>query len=136
MSVFDRGPQRSGERNWRVQVETVDRGPAAGAFFSLQRRAKLGVRERLVAKVESPQKIILGTWSGDRRRFLAVNKEHVVAFAPPSVLVLQDRHAYADKVPAPLGLHPDVVVLAVHILSVFHNLVAVGLPLTCPATIG
>src|SRR3954452_940611 len=85
----------------------------------------------MAAEVPSAQKVILRARSVDRRQLLAVDKKHVVAFAPPLVLILQHRHGYADEVSAPGRFHPDVVAATVKILLSVH--LPVRLPLIrCP----
>src|SRR6267154_1635422 len=99
-------------------MESIDRRPTASAFFAFQRRAELRVRKWMVTEIESAQKIIFRPRPDNRRHFLSVDEKHIVALAPPAVLILQHRHGHTGKVPASAGLHPDIIVLTIHILLV------------------
>jgi hypothetical protein len=55
--------------------------------------------------------------------------EDVIAFAPPVVLILQDGHGDAHKIPRSRGLRPDEIVLSIKILFLFNSRIAVSLPL-------
>ena len=85
------------------------------------------------AKIPRAQEIIFRSGAVDRRRVLPIDEEHVVAFAPPAVLILQHRHGHADKVAAPGRFHPDVVAFAIQILFVVDHRIAVRLPLIAPS---
>ena len=83
----------------------------------------------MAAKIPRAQEIIFRSGAVDRRRFLPIDEEHVVAFAPPAILILQHRHGHAHKVPASGCFHPDVVAFAIQILFVIDHGIAVRLPL-------
>src|ERR1017187_1776866 len=78
-----------------VAMPAVAAVTAAGAFgIRDQRRAVHGMSEGLGAvapsEVPTPQEIVFRAGAGDRGLRLIVDEDHVVAFAPPAVGVLED----------------------------------------------
>jgi len=67
---------------------------------------------------------------------VAVDEDHVVAFAEPTFLILEDCVGDADEVAAADGLHEDVVVFAVEVFEVVDALVPVDLPVVDDAFAG
>src|SRR5262249_52650854 len=59
--------------------------------------------------------------------------KHVVAFAPPAILVLQDGHRDTGEMAAACGFEPDVVILAIEIFAIVHLGISVGGPIGGPA---
>src|SRR5579863_10022364 len=84
-------------------------------------------------KIPCPQKVILRPSAIDRRQLLSIDKKHVVALAPPPILIFEHRHGHAHKMPAPRRLEPNVISIAVKILPVVDNCIAVRLPLVGPS---
>jgi len=70
----------------------------------------------MVPKIPRAQEVILRARAIDRRMLFAVNKEHVVAFAPPTVLILENGHGHTHEVPLPGRFKPYVITLSVEIL--------------------
>jgi hypothetical protein len=66
---------------------------------------------------------------------IAVDKEHVVAFAPPAVLVFENGHGDANEVSLAGGLHPDIVVPAVEIFYIVDSRIAIVGPSGGPPVI-
>src|SRR5215831_18404233 len=81
----------------------------------------------MAAEIPCAQKIVLGAGAIDGWQFLSVDEEHIIALAPPLVLILENRHGHADEMAAPCCFHPDVISFAVEVFQVVH--VAIGLPL-------
>ena len=136
MAVFDGGANGFGERNWRIEMEAVDRGAAAGALFALHRRSMKKVRKATLPEIPCTKKIILGASADDGRARFAINEKHIVAFAPPAVLVLQHGHCYANKMPLTDGGKPKVIAFTGQILFVLDGGIAVRFPFFGPARIG
>ena len=136
VSVLDGGADRFCEGNGRIKVKAIDRRATARPFFALDRGAVEPIGESTAAKIERAKKIILRARSVDGRTRFAVDEKHVVAFAPPTVLILQHRHGHTDKLAAALGLHPNVIPFAVQVLLVFDKGISVRFPFVGPAKIG
>ena len=96
-----------------VEMKTIHTRSAARQLFSYDRRSIKLIRKWLAAKIPCAKKVVFRTCADDRRSVSAVNKEHVIAFTPPSILILQHRHGYANILPVPFRIHPDVVVFAI-----------------------
>src|SRR5437588_6977026 len=84
------------------------------------------------AEIPRSQKIILRSSPVDRRHALSVDEKHVIALAPPPILILQHRHGHAHKVPSPACFHPDVVPLTVEIFLIIDDPIAIRCPLIGP----
>src|SRR5437588_5462234 len=72
MPVLNRGAQRFGKSDWRIQVKAIDRCPASRLFASLNRRARQYVGEWMVAKAPRSQKIIFRAGAIDGRRCFSI----------------------------------------------------------------
>src|SRR5271170_6828279 len=96
-------------------MKSIDAGFAAGYFLSHHRRPIQRVREWLTAEVPRTEEVVLGASSRDRRLGLAVDEEHVIPFSKPLVLVLQDRHGYADELSSSFSFNPNVVARSIQI---------------------
>src|SRR5215470_19987182 len=129
VAMLDRRLERLGKRNRRIKMKAVDAPTAAGKLSTHQRCAI--EREAVATPTEIPrsEKIIFGACADERRRGRPIDEEHIVTLAPPSVLVLQDRHGYTDELPVPLRFHPDVVVFAIGIAMKIHHRIAILIPL-------
>src|SRR5579883_211054 len=136
MAMFDGGAERFGERNGRIEVKPVHGITASGPLFAFYGSTEKTVGEGAAAEIECAQEIVFRTGAIDRGARLAVDKEHVVAFTPPAVLILEDGHGYAKKLTAAPCLEPDVVVLAIKILILFARGVFIFLPRMAPPLIG
>src|SRR6202040_1416386 len=90
----------------------------------------------MFAKIIGSEKKILGTRPCDGWVRIVVDEKHIVAFAPPEILILKDGHGDTNIVALAGGFHPDVVVFAVEIFYVVDSRVAVVGPLVRPAMIG
>src|SRR5437660_6708301 len=88
------------------------------------------------AKAPCPQKIVFRAGAVDGRPRLAIDEKHVVAFAPPEILILQDGHRDPCKLSAPASFHPDIVVFATEVGAVIHFRVAILLPVVDPTLCG
>ena len=87
------------------------------------------VRKCLAAEIPGAIEIIFCPRTVDGWQVVAIDKEHVVAFAEPSVLVLQYGLRYANEVSFTYGLEKHVVVSPAQVLSVAHDAFARrGLP--------
>ena len=64
---------------------------------------------------------------------VAVDEDHVVAFAKPAVLVLLDSMGHAQEMAAALGFEEDVIPCPVQILFAVHQRVAVASPVAGPS---
>src|SRR5439155_22017928 len=104
--------------------------------LALDGRAEKPVRKRASSKIKSAEEIILGTRSVDGRTQLTVHEKHVVAFAPPAVLILQNGHGDTEKVTTACGFHPDVIALAIQVFLLFDEPVGIHLPLIGPTGVG
>src|SRR5690348_17812735 len=120
-AVLDGCAEGSGEGNRRIEMEAVHRPSGSLALRAHNWGAEQSVSKGLSAKVPGSEEIIFGSRAVDGWPLFAVNKKHVVAFTPPSVFVFQDRHGDAYKLAAAFGIHPQVIVLAVEVLSVAHD---------------
>src|SRR5246500_4633400 len=116
MSVLNRRAQGFRKRNRRVEVKAVDGRAASRHLLPNDGCSVQPIGEWVTTEVPRAEEIVLRTGSVDRGQFLAVDKEHVVAFTPPLMLILQHRHGYADEVAAAGSLHPNVVAFSVQIL--------------------
>src|SRR5438552_17945799 len=87
-------------------MKAVDGRSAASTLLAFNGRAENPVRKRASSKIKSAEEIILGTRSVDGRTRLPVDEKHVVAFAPPAVLILQNGHGDTEKVTTACGFHP------------------------------
>src|SRR5436309_2314058 len=101
------------ESHWIIAVPAVAAISAAGALGGGDEvRAVHGVRERLCAElpaeIPASQEIILAAGADDGGLAFVVDEDHVVAFAPPAVGVLQHAERYAHQVAAAARLHVDV----------------------------
>src|SRR5271157_3880635 len=132
MAMLDSGLDRLREGDRRIEVEAV-KGPARSGEFRAHNGSTEGsVGKWMPAKIPRAQEIVFGAGAVDGGESFAVNEEHVIAFAPPTILVLQDGHGHADEMALALGFQPDVIPFSVEILLSIHERVAIGLPLVRP----
>src|SRR6266478_1835205 len=90
----------------------------------------------MAAKIPGAQEIVFGTCSVNGWAGFTVNEKHVVAFAPPAILILKDGHGDSDELSAASGVQPDVVFLAVEVRLTFNFGIAITFPVRSPAAIG
>src|SRR5271155_6008806 len=85
--MLDAGPHRLGEWYRRVEVKAVHAETLSRQVPADDGRA---VKQKVLRTHEPPcaEKIVFAAGANDGRR-VAINLEHVVAFAKPAVLVLQ-----------------------------------------------
>src|SRR5450631_1101173 len=92
IAVFNGRLERGLEDYRRIQMKAVDtRSGPCPAFFYDGCTVQL-VRERMVLEAPGAQEVVLGPGAGDGWLLCAVHEKHVVALAPPIILVLQDGH--------------------------------------------
>src|SRR5580704_8372927 len=135
VSMLDGGLERSSEWYGSVEMKTVDARPAARQFRAHDRRAIELIGEGLAAEIPRAQEIIFRPGARNGRGRVIIDEEHVIPFAPPTILVLHHRHSDAYKLPAPPRFHPDVVVLAVQVSLVIDQRIAIGCPVVSPPMI-
>src|SRR5271170_2298565 len=82
------------------------------------------------------EEVILRAGAGNRRLPGAVNEKHVVALAPPLILVLQDRHGHTGILTTAPGIEPYVVILPGKVGLLIHQRLHVRRPLIGPAAVG
>src|SRR5262249_54221138 len=99
-------------------MEAVHRSAAPREFIAFHRRAVRLIGEGVRAESPRAEKIILGAGTIDGRLSFAIDEKHVVAFAPPAVLILQDGHRDAGEMPTALRFEPHVVAGTVEILAI------------------
>src|SRR6266436_3108980 len=90
----------------------------------------------MAAKIPGAQEIVFGTCSVNGWVGFTINEKHVVPFAPPAILILQDGHGDSDEMSAACGVQPDVVFLAVEVRLTFNFGIAIAFPVGGPAVIG
>src|SRR6266851_9380707 len=90
----------------------------------------------MAAKIPGAQEIVFGTCSVDGWVGFTVHEKHVVAFAPPAILILQDGHGDSNEMSAACGVHPDVILLAVEVRLTFNFGIAIAFPVRSPAVVG
>src|SRR5437879_6216736 len=86
----------------------------------------------MIAEAPGSQKIVFCPRAVDRGSCFAVDEEHVVTLAPPSILILENGHSYPGKVSPPFGLHPYVIAFAGKIF-LLDRLIPVRIPVTRPS---
>src|ERR1700722_1112660 len=133
--MLNGGFQRFFEWNRLVEVEAINARLATCLLRTHYGRTIELIRKWLASEVPCTQKIILRARSNDRWCLRSVDEKHVVAFAPPLILVLQHRHGHPHELAVSLCLHPDIVVLTIEIGLVIDNRVLVGLPAICPPVV-
>src|SRR3989442_13172218 len=89
----------------------------------------------MFSKTPCSQKIIFRSSAVDRRRCLSVNEEHVIALAPPGILILQYRHGYAGEMSTACGFNPDVIAFAIQVLLRIYQRIAIRSPLIRPPAV-
>src|SRR5205823_8699835 len=82
------------------------------------------------------EEIIFRARSVDGRTQLTVDEKHVVALAPPSVLILQHGHGDSQEVATAGGLRPHVIAVAIQVFLFFDEPIGIQLPLIDPARVG
>src|SRR5207248_9739434 len=92
VAMFDGGANGFGERNWRIEMEAVDRGGAAGALLALHRRSVKGVGQATLPEIPCTKKIVLRASADDGRAEFVINDKHIDDLAPPAILVIQHGH--------------------------------------------
>src|SRR5579864_6358449 len=86
--MLDGRAQRFRKRNRRIEMEAIQRPSSARQFLAYNWRTKQSVGECVSPEIPRSQKIILRPGSVDRRRALAIDIKHVIALAPPAILIL------------------------------------------------
>ena len=81
------------------------------------RRTLVWVGKGLQAKVPCAVVVVFRARSIDGRQRISVDEDHVIAFAKPTILVLQNGLCYADEMPSPRGFEEYVIVLPIRVLS-------------------
>ena len=99
-------------------------------------RAVVHVGEGLAVEVPCAVEVVLGAGAVDGGHGVAVDEDHVVAFAEPEVLVLLDGVGDADEVAAAGGFEKDVIALAVQILLAVDVVAVFVAPVVGPALAG
>src|SRR5271154_3654068 len=89
VAVLDRRSERLGKRNRRIQMEPIHGRPATRNLSTLHGRSEQRIGERMIAKVPSSEKVVFRPGAVNGGTLFSVDKKHVVAFAPPSVLILK-----------------------------------------------
>src|SRR5260370_7824266 len=136
MAMFYGGVERLGKSDRRIEMEAIDRRLASGAFFPDKRGAVKPIGERMADKIPSTEEIIFGPCAVDGWPGFPVNEKHVVAFAPPSILILEDGHRNSHEMSAACGVHPDVIFLAVKVGLTVNSRITIALPVRGPTEIG
>jgi hypothetical protein len=108
------------KRHGIVPVPPVAAPPASGALGEGDdRRAVHRVREGLrvvqSAEIPAPQEVVLAPGAGDGGFALIVDEDHLVAFAPPAIRVLQHSQGHAHQVALAARFHVDVILLSVQV---------------------
>src|SRR5580704_15738510 len=111
VAVFDGGTHVLCKWDGRVEMKAVDTAAGAGLLLADDWSAVKLVREG-VTEVPGSEEVVFAARAGDCGGYFVVDKEHVVSFAPPAVLVLEHGHSYAYIVSLAFGLEPDVIVVA------------------------
>src|SRR6266436_4923282 len=96
-------------------MEAIHGRLATGALFTDDRSSIQLIEEGVAAKTPGAQEIIFRTSPANRGVCFTVDEKHVVAFAPPIVLILKHRHGDSDEMPVTRGVQPDVIFLAVEV---------------------
>src|SRR5712664_1573858 len=109
-------------------MEAIHGGLATGAFFTDNGSTVEPIEEGMTAKIPCAEEIILRTSPGNGGARFTVDEKHVVAFAPPAVLILQDGHGDPDEMPATSGVQPEVIFLAVKVRFPVNLGIAIALP--------
>ena len=87
----------------------------------------------MVAKIPGTEKIVFRPGAVDGGVLFSVDKEHVVAFTPPAVLILKNGHGHAYKVSLSTCFQPHVVIFSIKVLLCGHGWGIVRFPLISPA---
>src|SRR5260370_34780456 len=90
----------------------------------------------MAAKIPGPEEIVFGTSAVDGWAGFTIHEKHVVAFAPPAVLILKYGHSDSDEMSAARGVQPDVILLAVKVRLTFNVGIAIAFPVRSPAVVG
>src|SRR6266436_56409 len=136
VAMFDGGAQRLCKSNRRIQVKAIDGRFASRAFFADNWSAVQLIEKGMSAKIPCTKEIILRTSPRNGGARFTVDEKHVVAFAPPAVLILQDRHSDPDEMPATRGVQPEVIFLAVEVRFPVDLGITIVLPIGSPAVVG
>src|ERR1700691_1377681 len=94
VAVFDRSLERCGERDRRIEMKTIHARSGSCRALTDDRRTVQQVRERMVFEAPGAEEVVFRAGSADGGFLCPVNEEHVVALAPPVILVLQDGHGH------------------------------------------
>src|ERR1700674_1036494 len=117
-------------------MEAINGRLATGALFTDNGSAVQPVEKGVTAKIPCAEEIILRTSPGNGGARFTVDEKHVIAFAPPAVLILQDRHGHPDELPATPGVQPEVIFLAVEVRFPVDLGITIVLPVGSPAVVG
>src|SRR5260370_22116066 len=115
VTVLDGGAERLRKRYRRSEMEAVDGRFASGALFPDKRSAVKPVGEGVSAKIPGAEEIVFGTRSVDGWSGFTIHEKHVIAFAPPAILILKDGHGDSDKMSAARLVQPDAILLALEV---------------------
>src|SRR5215469_3650569 len=95
--MLDGRAQRFLEGNRRVQMKAIERPLRPFLFSPHDRRPEQLIGKGLAAKIPRAQEVVFASCPIDRWQLFAIHKEHVVSLSPPAVVVLKNRHGYADE---------------------------------------
>src|ERR1700685_3350265 len=97
----------------------------ASILVALHRCAIQTIRKCAASKAPGSKKIVFRSSSIDGRLSLAIDKKHIVALAPPAILILQNRHGHADKMSPAGGFHPHIIAVAIYVFLSINQRIAV-----------
>src|ERR1700679_2104090 len=83
----------------------------------------------MASEIPGSEKIVFRSGAVDGGKLFSVDKKHIVALAPPAVLILKNRHGHANEVAMSGGFHPDVIIFSVEIFLRIYGRVVIRLPL-------
>src|SRR5437879_3860992 len=90
----------------------------------------------MASKIPRAKEVVFRTGSINGWAGFTVNEKHIVAFAPPAILILEYGHGDSNEMSAACGVHPNVVFLAVKVRFTFNFGIAIALPVRGPAMVG
>src|SRR5580698_105292 len=89
VAMLDCRFERLGERNRRIQMKPIHGRAATRNLGTFHGRSEQRIGERMIAKVPSSEKVVFRPSAVNRGTLFSVDKKHIVAFAPPAVLILK-----------------------------------------------
>src|SRR5580658_862784 len=124
-TVFDGDADRFFKRDGALDVPAIEAVAAADALgIDDVRRALMLIGEWLAAEVPCAVVVVLSAGAVYGGQRVAVNEDHIVAFAEPAVLILHDGVRDADEVALSGSFEKHVIVFAAEIFSVTHYALA------------